>query len=213
MAWRPRKKKIVSINVQGGIQTVADGIVGHSILAANDGTLYVSEPGEHTDMPSRIWRIKKNGAKVLLDEGLLAASGIAFSPGGELFLAAEASTKWVYSYVVQPDGSLADKQPYYWLHMTDIPNNSGAEEHGRRCAWQPYVATRMGVQVCDQNGRVRAILPLPTHADRRGAFVLEGNIFDVLYVTDGRQVFKRPLKVPGHEPWTAPVEPTGQGAG
>jgi sugar lactone lactonase YvrE len=64
--------------------------------------------------------------------------------------------------VIQPDGSLRDKQPYFWLHMTDIPNDSGAEDLAVDAHGNLYVATRMGVQVCDQNGRVRAILPLPT---------------------------------------------------
>ncbi len=64
--------------------------------------------------------------------------------------------------MVQPDGSLSDKQPYFWLHMTDIPNDSGAEDLAVDTHGNLYVATRMGIQVCDQNGRVRAI---PAAAD------------------------------------------------
>jgi len=209
----PSEKKVVAINAQGGIRTIAEGIAGHSILATNNGTLYVTEPGEHTDMPSQIWRISPKGEKTSLDQGLSAASGIAFSPDTSLFFAAENSTRWIYSYVVQPDGTLADKQPYYWLHITDIPSNSGAGDMAVDAHGNLYVATRMGVQVCDQNGRVRAILPLPTPCGPVRSLCFGGEHFDILYVTDGKQVFKRPLKVPGHEQWAAPVPFPSQGAG
>ena len=140
-----------------------------------------------------------------MDQGLSSVSGIAFSPDGGLFFAAEKSTRWIYSYVVPADGTFADKQPYYWLHMTDIPNDSGAEDIAVDANGKLYVATRMGVQVCDQNGRVRAILPLPTPCGPVRSLCFGGQNFDTLYVTDGRQVFKRTLKVRGVAPWAAPA--------
>jgi gluconolactonase len=209
----PSQKKIIAIDPQGNTRTVADGIAGHGILVTHDSTLYITEPGEHTDMPSQIWQIKSTGEKKIIDQGLSAASGLAFSPDGSLFFAAENSTKWLYSYVVRPDGSFADKQPFYWLHMTDIPNNSGAEDLAVDTHGNLYVATRMGVQVCDQNGRVRAILPLPTPCGPVRSLCFGGEHFDILYVTDGRQVFKRPLKIPGIAPWAVPVKFPSQGMG
>jgi sugar lactone lactonase YvrE len=209
----PGEKKIVAIDAQGATRTIAGGIAGHGIVVTHDGTLYVSEPGEHSDMPSRIWQIKPTGEKALLDQGLSAASGVAFSPDGALFLAAENTTRWIYSYVVQPDGTFADKQPFYWLHLTDLTNDSGAEDLAVDTHGNLYAATRMGVQVCDQNGRVRAILPLPTPCGPVRSLCFGGPHFDVLYVTDGRQVFKRQLKVPGFAPWSAPIPVPSQGAG
>jgi gluconolactonase len=144
---------------------------------------------------------------------LLSASGVALSPDGSLFYAAEKTTKWIYSYVVQPDGSLRDKQPYFWLHMTDIPNDSGAEDLAVDTHGNLYVATRMGIQVCDQNGRVRAILPLPTPCGPVRSLCFGGEHFDVLWVTDGTQVFRRQLKVRGFAPWAAPVAVPSSGPG
>jgi sugar lactone lactonase YvrE len=163
-------------------------------------------------MPSRLWQIQA-GAKKLADQGLLSATGVAFSPDGSLFFAAEKTTKWVYSYVVQKDGSLADKQPFYWLHMTDVPNDSGAEDLAIDTHGNLYVATRMGIQVCDQNGRVRAILPLPTPAGPVRSLAFGGPNFDVLYATDGKRLFMRRLKLPGFAPWGAPIAVPTQGAG
>lgn len=209
----PSGKKIIALDSQGTSRTVAEGIAGHGIVVTHDGTLYVSEPGEHNDMPSRIWQINPGGEKEVVDQGLSSASGVAFSPDGSLFFAAENSTKWVYSYVVKPDGSFADKEPFYWLHMTDIPNDSGAEDLAVDTHGNLYVATRMGIQVCDQNGRVRAILPLPTPCGPARSLCFGGDHFDILYVTDGMQVFKRKLKVPGFAPWSAPVVVSGLSSG
>jgi sugar lactone lactonase YvrE len=207
----PAEKKIVAVNPQGGIRTFNQGIAGRGIIVTHDGTVYVSEPGAHSDMPSRLWQIR--GTAKTIDEGLLSASGIAFSPDGALFYAAEKTTKWIYSYVVHSDGSLENKQPYYWLHMTDIPNDSGAEDLAVDTHGNLYAATRMGIQVCDQNGRVRAILPLPTPSDAVRGICFGGQNFDLLYVTDGRQVFRRRIKVRGFAPWAAPMAVPSQGAG
>ena len=209
----PDEKKIIAFDPQGTTRTIAEGIAGRDIVVTHDGTLYVSEPGEHTDMPSRIWQIKPTGEKKIVDQGLSSASGIAFSPDGSLFYAAEHSTQWIYSYLVQTDGSLADKQSYYWLHVTDIPNNSGAEDLAVDTHGNLYATTRMGIQVCDQNGRVRAILPLPTPCGPVRSLCFGGEHFDILYATDGTQVFKRQLKVPGLAPWGSPITVRSQGAG
>lgn len=209
----PKEKKVVAFDADGNVHTVAEGIAGHNILVTHTGAIYISEPGVHSDEPSRIWQILPSGEKKVMDEGLLSATGIAFSPDGALFFAAENATKWIYSYVVQADGTLVDKQPFDWLHMTDIPNNSGAEALAFDSHGNLYVATRMGVQVCDQNGRVRAILPLPTPCGPVRSLCFGGEHFDVLYVTDGKQVFTRKLKVAGAPPWKAPAPYPSQGAG
>lgn len=208
----PSEKRIIALNPNGESRTVAEDISGQSITVTHDGIVYVSEPGAHSDMPSRIWQIK-GGEKKVLDQGLSSASGVAFSPDGSLFYAAEKSTKWIYSFVVQPDGSLIDKQPYFWLHTADIANDSGADGLALDTHGNLYVATRMGIQVCDQNGRVRAILPLPTPSGPVRSLCFGGEHFDVLYVTDGTQVFTRRLKVCGFAPWESPVPVPSQGAG
>jgi gluconolactonase len=97
--------------------------------------------------------------------------------------------------------------------MTDIPNNSGAEDLCCDMLGNLYVATRMGIQVCDQNGRVRAILPLPTPTGAVRSICFGGPKFDVLYATDGRHIFKRQMKVAGVPPWSPPVTVPSIGAG
>jgi enterochelin esterase-like enzyme len=208
----PSERKIIAVNPQGVVKTVVDGIAGRGIVVKSDGTIYVSEPGEHSDMPSRIWEIKGTKKKIV-DQGTLSAAGVGFSPDGLLFYVAEKATKWIYTYAVQADGTFADKQPYFWLHMTDTPNDSGAEDIALDTHGNLYAATRMGIQVCDQNGRVRAILPLPTPSGPVRSLAFGGEHMDILYVTDGTQIFYRRLKVPGFAQWAAPIQVASHGPG
>lgn len=207
------EEKIIEVNPLGSKRTIAKGIAGRGLIVTHAGTIYVTEPGAHSDEASRIWRIDAGKQKALADEGLESASGVAFSPDRSLFYAAEKSTRWVYSYVVQPDGSFKDKQGFYRLHITDVINDSGAEDLAVDTHGNLYVATRMGVQVCDQNGRVRAILPLPAPSGPVRSLCFGGEHFEFLYASDGRQVFMRRLKVPGVAPWAAPIGFASQGPG
>jgi gluconolactonase len=201
----PGEKKIVAIDPKGAVRTVTHGIAGHGVTVTHDGTIYVSEPGEHAELPSTIWKVKPTGEKTALDHGLFPATGVAFQPDGALFYAAESSSRWVYSYVVQPDGSFADRQPFYWLHAADTPSNAGAEDLANDKAGNLYVATRMGIQLCDLRGEVGAIIPLPTPCGPVRSLCFGGPNFDELYATDGTQVFKRKMKAQGFAPWMAPV--------
>src|ERR1700721_4694450 len=97
--------------------------------------------------------------------------------------------------------------------MTDIPNDSGAEDLAVDTRGILYVATRMGIQVCDRNGRVRAILPLPTPCGPVRALCFGGEKNDLLMATDGHRIFKRKLKAVGYSKWSAPapLPPFAQG--
>jgi gluconolactonase len=208
----PEDRKIFAIDVAGA-KTIADGIRGQGIVVTSDNTMYVTEPGQSSNEPSNLWQLNPTGERRIIDSGLLSASGIAFSPDKTLLFSAEASTKWVYSYLTQPDGTVRDKERFYWLHMTDIPNDSGAEDMVVDDRGVLYVATRMGIQVCDRNGRVRAIIPLPTPYGSVRSISWGGSTFDTLYATDGHKVFKRKFKVRGYSQWAppAPFLPYGGG--
>ena len=158
----------------------------------------------HSDEPSSIWRITPDGKRTLLDQGLHSASGIAFSPDGSLLFAAERTGSRVYSFV-SAAGDLRDKEAYYWLHAADMPQAGGPEELAVDLQGDLYAATPMGIQVCDQPGRVNAILPLPK--GRVTDLCFGGEHFDTLFATCGDTVFKRRLRTTGANAWAEPNLP------
>jgi sugar lactone lactonase YvrE len=93
------------------------------------------------------------------------------------------------------------KQPFDWLNVDDITGDSGAEDLAVDTHGNLYVATRIGIQICDQNGRVRAILPLPVRSGSVRSLCFGGERFDLLYATDGHRLYKRGLKIAGIPPW------------
>ena len=99
-------------------------------------------------------------------------------------------------------------EPFYYLH--DLSN--GVKQMAGNIAFDTkgnlYVATEMGVQVADHNGRVRAILSLPAGAVKSLAF--SGHY---LYVVCGNKLFVRKMKAEGHLPQNGAVKYKSQGQG
>ena len=65
----------------------------------------------------------------------------------------------VWQYLLQ-DGKITCGEPFYWLHNDDSQplDIQTITFDGKGNLW---AATSLGIQICDQNGRVRAILRLP----------------------------------------------------
>jgi sugar lactone lactonase YvrE len=172
---------------------------------AHNGNAYVTRRGaDHADAGTVV-RVAPDGGIQVVDTGLRSPTGITLSPDQALLYVAESATHWIYSYQIQPDGSLADKQRYYWLHEADA--EEGTHAGGMRCdqAGLLYVATDLGIQICDQAGRVNAIIPTPNR--RVTDLCFGGGHFDTLYAMCGDTVFRRRLKAAGANGWAEPTLP------
>jgi len=98
---------VFAYDAAGKATVIADGIDGNDIVVAHNGNIYVTNPpGGNSNDPSKIFLIKPNGEKSVVDTGLKYSNGIALSPDQTLLYVADFRSHWVYSYVIQPDGSL-----------------------------------------------------------------------------------------------------------
>ncbi len=197
-------QKITAYNEAGQVSTIASELKGNDLVVAHNGNIYVTDPKGY-EAQSNIWLIKPNGEKKIVDTGLRFSNGVTLSPDQTLLYVAEMRTHWVWSYQIQPDGSLANKQRYYWLHVSDAADDSGADGMRVDRDGRLYVASRLGVQVCDQAGRVNAIIPTPNGKSSNLTFGGANN--DILFVTAGDKVYRRKLKVKGAHAWDAPNKP------
>src|SRR5262249_16400827 len=97
--------KVFAYDASGKVSTIGEGIVGNGIVVAHNGNIYVTNPGGGND-PSKVWLIKPNGEKKVVDTGLVYANGVTLSPDQTLLYVADYRSHWVYSYQIQADGSL-----------------------------------------------------------------------------------------------------------
>jgi sugar lactone lactonase YvrE len=200
------ERKILAYDADGKAKVIADGFVGNDIVVAHSGNVYVTNPPQNnSNEPSKIWLIKPNGEKTVVDTGLKFSNGITLSPDQTLLYAADSHSHWVYSYQIKTDGSLQFKQKFYWLHSPDALDWSGADGVRVDRDGRLYVATRLGIQISDQAGKVQCIIPTPN--GRVANFTFGGKDFDTLFVMSGDKVYKRKLKVTGVRAWDKPIKP------
>jgi gluconolactonase len=197
-------QQVLAYDASGKADVIAEGIRGNDLVVRHKGDIYVTHPGGGRE-PSLIWHISPKGEKKIVDKGLRFSNGITLSPDQSLLYVADYASHWVYSYQVQPDGSLAHKQRYYHLHMPDTADDAGADGIRVDRDGRLYVATRMGIQVCDQAGRVNCIIPTPNGKVSNVCF--GGVDFDTLFATCGDCVYKRKLKVRGSQAFQEPHKP------
>ena len=196
--------EIAAYDAEGSRSVVATGIKGNDLVINHKGDIWVTNPGNDA-APSTVWHINPKGEKKVVDTGLRFANGITLSPDQTLLYVADYRSHWIYSYQIKPDGSLAYKQKYYHLHMPDNADEAGADGIRVDREGRLYVASRMGIQVCDQPGRVMCIIPTPNGKIANLCF--GGENFDTIFATCGDKVYKRKVAAKGADLIAAPIKP------
>lgn len=203
------EEKIIAYDEAGKPTVIAEGFRGNDLVVRHDGGIYVTHPGWDGKEPSKIWYISPKGEKKVVDSGLKFSNGLALSPDQTTLYVADSRTHWVYAYQVQPDGTLKHKQKYCHLHVPDNADDSGADGIRTDKAGRIYVATRLGLQVCDQLGRVNCIIPTPN--GKISNLTFGGEKFNILYATCGDRVYARKVKPQGAPSFLAPSTPPKPG--
>ena len=176
-------------------------------LAVNvKGDLYYTESNA-----KKIWYVPKGGKPRVVDEGIEYPNGIMFSPDQTLLYVSDHAAQLSWAFQIQPDGSLAHKQKYFYVHMPDAATRSSADGMVADTNGSVYIATALGVQVFDQIGKCHAIIPAPARGSLSSVKFGGANL-DELYVTNGGKVFKRKVKTKGVVSWRAPIKPPARRA-
>ena len=156
-----------------------------------------------------MWLKKAQNKPIKLTSLASAGSEFAIYPDASIIVQSEKNSNWLIAYTVNEEGTLNNGEQFYWLH--NVPNQVTEEPHDMffDTLGNLYVATTSGIQVADQNGRVRAILPSPE--GNIAHMKMEGNTLYIL--TDTGKLFKRKLLTTAHNPGDAPITPKSQGQG
>lgn len=139
-------------------------------------------------------------------KGLDFPNGVIRSSDGTQLYVADTRRSHVNIYQIRDDGRLQFKEPFGHLHLAPESDQSGADGMTVDRAGRVYVTTRLGLQICDQLGRVQLILTKPQRAWLSNV-TFGGPNFDTLYVTCGDKVYRRRIKATGRSPADAPAKP------
>ncbi len=194
--------RLVSWDIESGDLAVhAENVRPNDVVVANDGTVYFSEPRKKA-----IWVIRPGEKPKIASAEFSGVNGVVLSTDQSLVYAADYMGRFVWVGQRQGDGTLAHVQPFYHLHIPSASVDTRSQADGMAVSEDGWllVATALGIQICDQPGRVHLIIPSPTGERHPSNIALFGN---TLYATCGTKVFRREVKLKGAQAWDTPLKP------
>ena len=195
------RKRIVAYAPDGTESVLAEGVGSNDLAVTSRGEIYFTDPAG-----KKVWFIDRSGSRrAVISEGIAFPNGVRLSPDQSLLDVADYADRWVWSFQVQPDGSLANGERFHRLETDDEasakPDGMTVDSEG-----ELWVATTLGVQICDQAGRVIGIINKPQPGPLSNV-VFGGADLRTLYVTSGDKVFRRSVRRKGVFPWTIVTPP------
>lgn len=128
-------------------------------------------------------------------------------PDGSFLVKREPGSNCLWQYITD-NGDLSHGQRFYWLHSLDnaLLHITAMTFDGNGNLW---VVTDAGIQICDQNGRVRGIINLPCPATSVTAIHIGSDGLVSLFTRSGL-AYRRAF---GVKPPVGGVRPPSQGQG
>jgi sugar lactone lactonase YvrE/enterochelin esterase-like enzyme len=158
------RRRIVAIATGGQVAEVATGIDATDVAVTARGDLYVADAPGH-----RVWWIGAGGGKRVVHEGIDSPHSPRLTPDHSFLAVTDSSGRWVWSFAVKADGSLANGVPFHRLEVPDEAESgtvrSGAAGMAVDADGFLYVASKVGIQISDPPGRSPGILDKPGAGD------------------------------------------------
>jgi enterochelin esterase family protein len=207
-ACQGAKKRLVAIDLANNkIEVVAEEVQPNDLAVTYEGDIYITETGK-----KQVTLIKaKTHEKVAADVGIAAPNGITLSPDQGTLAVSEYQGEFVWTFRIEPDGSLTAKTPYMTMRRPidqagefkfnePPPYKKAASGDGMTSDMlgRFYVTTALGVQVFDPTGRLCGVLPKPQTDKPLTSCALSGEKREYLYVTNGDKIFRRKVQAMGN---------------
>ncbi|MEP6963112.1 MAG: alpha/beta hydrolase-fold protein [Acidobacteriota bacterium] len=205
-AAQPARRRIAAYSQggEGGERSqeleVVPGMDASDLAITSKGGMYITDPAG-----KRIWFAQPGGQvravyETPAGEGLQYPAAVRLSPDEHLLLVADRDSRWVWSFQIQADGGLTNAEAFYHLEAPDESTVTRAGAMTLDETGHLYVATNLGIQICDQPGRVVGIMRPPGNAAVTG-LVFGGRNLDYLYASAGGKLYRRHLRRKGVFPW------------
>jgi gluconolactonase len=184
-ACQGKFKRVIRLDREGSVTVLATNVEPNDLVVTSRGGVYFTETGS-----KQIEYIDPQGGNRVVDKGVNAPNGIALSPDERTLAVSEYSGHNVWTFSVQPDGSLTGREPYMDMRVPAEGKASQGDGMTADKAGRYYVCTAVGVQVFDPTGRLCAVLPKP-QAKALVNVALAGRDHSYLYVACGDKIYRR----------------------
>lgn len=190
-------RRLASFDRNGQERSEAEDAQTHHFTAAPNGVIYYTQAPQ-----SKIWMLSPAGEKRLLHEGLNWPRGARVSNDAKSLVVGEAKTRWIWKFDIQSDGQLTNARRFCELRAKP---NEAADAGGMDFDSEGflYVSNALGVQICDTQGKLIAVLPGPPDTELCG-LLFAGPGREWLYAHSWDRLYRIRLRTKGSAPRQPP---------
>ena len=204
-ACQGKQKRVISIDTTNGdVKVVASDVQPNDMAISKDGFIFITET-----QAKQVTRINiKTGEVSVADTGITRPNGIALSNDGGTLAVSDHGGPYTWTFRVNAGGELDAKMPTMPMRLpidlkgefkfNEPPPYSSVSRGDGMCvdkAGRYYVTSELGVQIFDPTGRPCGVLPKPDKTMPLTSCTLAGENHETLFITNGRAVYQRQLKV------------------
>jgi sugar lactone lactonase YvrE len=177
------RHRIVAFSPDGAETVITEGLQTHHLIVTSRNEIYYNEAPAHT-----VGMVDAAGRRRVVFERIDWPRGIQVFRDSVLAIS-DPHTRWVWTFDIRKDGSLDNGRPFYLLKTAEGSFESDVDGMTFDSQGFLYVATNIGVQVCDPHGPVIAVLDTP--GGDLSAVFFGGPNLQWLYATDGNRIYRR----------------------
>jgi gluconolactonase len=187
------KKQVIAITLASKeISVLADDVQPNDLIVSPRGFVYFTETPKRQVTGIDV----KAGKAFVAATNLNAPNGIALSPDGGTLAVSEYRGDNVWTYRVNPDGSLDAGAPYMTLRTPAGKTESAGDGMTVDAAGHYFVTSALGVQMFDKTGRLSGIIARPQNKGTVSV-AFAGPKFEFLYACSSDKLYRRKLQTPG----------------
>ncbi|HEY2881782.1 MAG TPA: SMP-30/gluconolactonase/LRE family protein [Pirellulales bacterium] len=191
-ACQPDKKRIVAYDSHGHEREVFRGeFIPNDLIVRSDGSIYFTDSEKKT-----VWCISPSGEGRRADRGIGRPNGIALWPKQGTLVISDTLSAYLWTFRIDAEGGLVNKERFYEMETPADRAASGADGMTADSQGRLYVATYLGIQVFDTQGRLTGVIGRPSTAFMSN-LKFAGPQLDTLYVTSTDKIYRRKLKATG----------------
>jgi gluconolactonase len=163
------------------------------------GGIYFTDPRYQSPEPypqgtEAFYYRAADGTVTRLGQDLLAPNGIGLSPDGKTLFVVPSMQKQVMAYPIEAPGKIGTGRVLFELKQPDGEDNTGGDGMTVDVDGNLYVTSALGVQVCDQQGKLLTIINVP---EVPANVTFGGDDFKMLYITARKGLYRCPMPVAG----------------